>query len=467
MSSRHRSKDQRKARVREIPSVSEVLKYPLVQELLSSQNRSFVVACIRHVLDGVRERALMGDSADISVSTLSCMIVAENESMRRPSFRRVINATGVILHTGLGRALLSDKAVESLKMAAQNYCNLELDLASGRRGTRQVHVEQLICMLTGGESALVVNNNAAAVLLCLHTMASGKEVLVSRGELIEIGGSFRLPDIMEKSGCIVVEVGTTNRTTITDYRSRIRENTGLILKVHTSNYRIVGFTERASLRELVELGHENGIPVMYDLGSGALVPLDSEPVAESALSEGVDVISFSADKLLGGPQAGVIVGKKRWVEPMKKDSFARVMRVCKLTLAAMQVTLLEYLSSKDVFQVNPTLRLISKPLSEIEKSASGLMGKLKRACGDALEIEMINGESMIGGGSFPDRGLPTKLLSIVSPVHSAEELARGLRLGDPPVIGRVEGDRLLLDVRTVRENELGEIVSSLSRVVNE
>lgn len=465
MSKQLRGKDSKKGRLCRIPSVDEVLKYPKVKNLLSVYNRSFVVATVRDVLELLRERILGDEKVDISTDTISSMVSEAIESTKTPSLRRVINATGVILHTGLGRALLSDRAIESIMAVASNYCNLELDLDTGRRGTRQTHVEHLICKLTGGESALVVNNNAAAVLLSLHTIASGREVVVSRGELIEIGGSFRLPEIMEKSGCKLVEVGTTNRTTIEDYCRAVGENTGLLLKVHRSNYKIVGFTESVSLEELIELGQERSIPVMYDLGSGAVIPLDSEPVAEKAVSEGADVITFSADKLLGGPQAGIIVGKKRWVNRMKLDPFARVVRVCKLTLAALQTTLLEYMTSKNISEVNPTLGLISKPLSRIEKSASKLAKELKKIGGERLIIEVIDGNSMIGGGSFPTKGLPTKLVAIHSPHDSVDELARKLRLADPPIIGRVANERLLLDMRTVRETELKEIVSSIKKII--
>ncbi len=465
MSTHQKGKNPPQGKLRRIPSVSDIFKYPAVENLLSSYSRPFIVLTIRNRLEFIRKRILAGEEVDVSRAALSSMVLEAVESARKPTLQRVVNATGVILHTGLGRAFMSENAVEAIRIVASSYCNLELDLDTGRRGTRQTHVEKLLCNLTGGESALVVNNNAAAVLLSLHTIASGREVLVSRGELIEIGGSFKLPEIMAKSGCKLVEVGTTNRTTLEDYRQAVSENTGLLLKVHTSNYRIVGFTERAGLRELVELGQKLGIPVMYDLGSGALVPLDSEPVAERAIHEGADVITFSADKLLGGPQAGVITGRKKLVDQMKSDPFARVARVCKLTLAGLQTTLLEYLSSKDITAENPTISLISKPFPRIEKAASRLARKLKKTCGDRLMIETVDGSSMIGGGSFPTQELPTKLVAIQSTRDTVDELARKLRLGDPPVIARVADEKLLLDMRTVKENEHKEIVSSFQKIV--
>lgn len=463
----HKEEGEQKEKLRDIPSVSEILAYPAVVSLLSSYRRPFIVAIVRDVLAVLREAILAGEKVDISREVLSSMISEAVESIKKPSLRRVINATGVILHTGLGRALISDYAAEAIKTAASDYCNLELDLDTGTRGTRQIHVEKLICNLTGAESALAVNNNAAAVMLSLHTIASGREVIVSRGELIEIGGSFRLPEIMEKSGCTVVEVGTTNRTTLEDYRRAVSENTALLLKVHASNYRIVGFAERVSLRELSELGRDLRIPVMYDLGSGALIPLDSEPVAQRAIAEGAEVITFSADKLLGGPQAGIIAGTKQLVDRMKRDPLARVARVCKLTLAGLQATLLQYVTSRDVVEENPTIQLICKPLLEVEKSASALARKLKKSCGDALTVELMDGDSMIGGGSFPTLQLTTKLVAI-RPAHgSVDELTKKLRLGDPPIIARVANERLLLDMRTVKGSEHKEIVSSFQRIVNQ
>lgn len=464
---RQKERNRPQERLRKIPSVSEIFAYPAVVNLLSSYSRPFVVATIRDLVDLLRKRILDGEQVDVRRESLSLMISEAVESIRSPTLRRVINATGVILHTGLGRALMSDQAVEAIRTAASSYCNLELDLDTGKRGTRQTHIERLICNLTGGESALVVNNNAAAVFLSLHTIASGREVIVSRGELIEIGGSFRLPEIMEKSGCTLVEVGTTNRTTLEDYRRAVGDNTGLFLKVHASNYRIIGFAESVSLKELVKLGRDLDIPVMYDLGSGALIPLDSEPVAERAIDEGADVVTFSADKLLGGPQAGIIAGKKHLIDRMKEDPLARVARVCKLTLAGLQTTLLEYLTSKDVLAQNPTMQLISRSLARIGKSASRLARELKKGCGGRLAIEVVDGNSMVGGGSFPTRELATKLVAI-KPTHSSvDELARKLRLGDPPIIARVANEELLLDMRTVRDHEHREIVASFQNIVNQ
>ena len=449
---------------RKIPSVEKMLQYSELEKLLSAYKRDFIVRCIQDVLKEIRKRVSSGEDVDFSQTGIAARITQKVEQLLKPSLRRVINATGIILHTGLGRAILSRAAREALLEAAGNYCNLELDLASGQRGSRQHHLQQLICTLTGAEACLVVNNNAAAFMLALNTLAYHREVVVARGELVEIGGSFRMPEIMKRSECSMVEVGTTNRVTVEDYRRAVTDDTALFVKVHTSNYRIVGYTTEASLTELVSVGSNIDIPVMYDLGSGSVIPLTqfgltSEPLITAAVKAGTDVVTFSADKMPGGPQAGIILGKKSSIDRIKKNPMARAVRVCKLTLAALEAVLREYLVDRDVQSVNPTLRLISMPLEVIAKRAEKLAATLEKAVGDRITLKIVDGSSMIGGGSFATEELPTKLVSIIPKDISVDELAAQLRQSTPPVIGRIAHDKLILDLRTVTDEQVPEIVS--------
>ncbi|HID94028.1 MAG TPA: L-seryl-tRNA(Sec) selenium transferase [bacterium (Candidatus Stahlbacteria)] len=456
--------------LRQIPSVNQVLKYPEIGSLLKKYNRNFVVRAIRDALGAIRDTIATSDQQlDISAKRITAMVLEIMEKSTKQSLQKVINATGVILHTGLGRAMLSDHAIEAIKEMGSSYCNLELDLESGKRGTRQVHTEKLLCELTGAESALVVNNDAAAVMLALNTLAFEREVIVSRGELIEIGGSFRLPEIMKKSGAKLVEVGTTNRTILDDYRRAVNEQTALILKVHTSNYRIVGFTEAVALKDLIKLGNELNIPIMHDLGSGAMISLDelgldSEPSVIDSVRSGATIVTFSGDKLLGGPQAGIIIGKKGYVESMRSNPLARAVRVCKLTLAALERTLMDYLTSKDILKVNPTLEILTKPVNEISKNASKLVNRLKAILKDKFEVKTVDGYSRIGGGSSPTQEIPTKLVAISITGGSVNKLARDLRLNSPPIIGYIVDDKLMLDLRTVKNEEIQYIVEAFKRI---
>jgi L-seryl-tRNA(Ser) seleniumtransferase len=449
------SKKQTEA-LRKIPPVDQVLKYPEIEKLLKKYNRNFVVKAVRDTLETLRDTiATSEQQLDISAKRITAMALELIEKRTKPSLQKVVNATGIILHTGLGRAMLSNTAIEAIREMGSSYCNLELNLESGKRGTRQVHTEKLLCELTGAESALVVNNDAAAVMLVLNTLAFEKEVIVSRGELIEIGGSFRLPEVMKKSGATLVEVGTTNRTVLDDYREAVNEQTALILKAHTSNYRIVGFTEEANLKDLVNLGNELNIPVAYDLGSGAMISLeefgfDSEPSVIGSVRLGAAVITFSGDKLLCGPQAGIIIGKKEYVESMGKNPLARAVRVCKITLAALERTLMDYLMAKDVSKVNPTLATLTKPVSNISKDAAQLAKKLETILKDRFEVKTVDGHSRVGGGSFPTQELPTKLVAISATEGLVDKLAKDLRLNNPPIIGYILNDKLMLDLRTVK-----------------
>ncbi|MEK7385500.1 MAG: L-seryl-tRNA(Sec) selenium transferase, partial [candidate division NC10 bacterium] len=381
------------------------------------------------------------------------------------SLRPVINATGVVLHTNLGRALLSPLALERLAAVAAAASNLELDLATKERGSRYSHVEGLLRRLTGAEDALVVNNNAAAVLLALETLAHGREVVVSRGELIEIGGEFRIPDIMLRSGAVLREVGTTNRTHLRDYAEAIGPNTALLLKVHTSNYRVVGFTAEVASRELVELGRERGIPVMEDLGSGSLLDLRPygfpyEPTVPETVATGLDLVSFSGDKLLGGPQAGVVVGRREVVGRLKKNPWNRALRIDKFTIAALEATLYAY-ESGTALETVPTLRMLTEPLAAVRSRARRLLRRLAAGTRERLAARVVDDRAQVGGGALPTVELPTAALAVGAKAAEARRLDERLRAGDPPVIGRIAEDRLLLDCRTVLASQLPALAKAL------
>jgi L-seryl-tRNA(Ser) seleniumtransferase len=447
----------RAALLRKIPSVDELLGRPLVVDLSRRAGRALVLDVTRQVLAAVRaelaEAATPETFAEAaSMNALERRIAREVDAWLTPSLRPVINATGVVLHTNLGRAPLSAEALDRLRDAAAGYSNLEYDLATGARGKRDVHTGRLVSHLVGAESAIVVNNNAAAVFLVLHALAVGAEVVVSRGELIEIGDGFRIPDIMAASGVRLREVGTTNRTRLADYERAIGPDTRLLLRVHPSNFRVVGFTAQPSLEELVALGRRHGLPVYEDLGSGCLVDLAAtgidEPIAGASFDAGVSVVSFSGDKLLGGPQAGIIAGKKDVIERIRRNPLFRALRVDKLTIAALEATLRAYLRGAP--DEVPALRMIRLPAEEIRRRAEGFVARLG---GDAsAEIEIVEGNSVVGGGSTPGQSLPTFLIAIRSVGHSATALETRLRRPAtqlPPVVGRIENDRLVLDLRTV------------------
>jgi L-seryl-tRNA(Ser) seleniumtransferase len=398
----------------------------------------------------------------VSLAALEQEIVIEAEASARYSLRPVINASGVVLHTNLGRAPLAHEALAHLAEVSARYSNLEYDLDLGVRGKRDAHTERLFCQLLGAEKTLVVNNNAAAVLLALNTLAEGAEVVVSRGELIEIGGSFRIPEVCAKSGAILREVGTTNRTRIGDYAAAINERTRVLLRVHPSNFRIVGFTARPSLEELVELAQRHNLTSMEDLGSGCLVDLSpqgirDEPTATASLKTGVDVITFSGDKLLGGPQAGIVAGKREPLERIRKNPLFRALRVDKLTIAALETTISLYLQGK--LQAIPALRMIQLSREAIRARAARLAEKISAR--RQISARVQDGDSVVGGGSTPAQSLPTALLAVTHSRHSAQELEELLRQNSPPVIARVEQDTLLLDLRTVFEDQDEELLQAL------
>ncbi|MBI2881031.1 MAG: L-seryl-tRNA(Sec) selenium transferase [Candidatus Tectomicrobia bacterium] len=463
----------RQEKLRALPSVDQVLQ-ALPQESPNGLPAEVAARCVREILEGLRRRIL--EAADAEVAALD----VDRESIARdalralgralaPQLRRVVNATGVILHTNLGRAPLGREILEGAAHVAAGYSNLEYDLESGARGRREAPVEALLQRLIGAEAAGVANNNAAAVHLCLTALAKGKDVVVSRGELVEIGGGFRVPDVMRQSGALLREVGTTNKTRLADYADALGENTALLLKVHTSNYRIVGFTEEVSVSDLVRLGRERGIPVMVDLGSGCLIDLgrhrmSPEPTPAEALSEGADLVTFSGDKLLGGPQAGVFAGRRRMVERAQSHPLMRAFRLGKLGLALLERTLLAYLDPDSLPRKVPAVGLLLAPESEVRARAERLLAGLSGRARERLRPQILPGASRAGGGTLPTESIPTALIALRQREPgglSPDEMEGRLRGMDPPVIGRIQDDALLLDLRTVFPEEEAFVWSAL------
>lgn len=449
--------------LRALPKVDVLCQSQELTALRQEYGDKAVVDAVRQVLATLRQQILEGAVQNLpSTEVLYRQIrecVIQNDL---PSLRTVINGTGIILHTNLGRACLSEKAAQAAADAARRYSNLEYDIAKGQRGTRYVHIEDLLCRLTGAESALVVNNNAAAVLLVLSALTQGGQVVVSRGELVEIGGSFRVPDIMEACGAQLKEVGTTNKTHLSDYQKAITPETKALMKVHTSNYRIVGFTETPSLSALVELGHKNGLPVIEDLGSGCLTNLEQfgihdEPSIQDSLKAGVDVVSFSGDKLLGGPQAGIILGKKKYIDILKKHPLTRAMRVDKMTLAALEATLRSYESG--CLEEIPVLDMLSASVEVLQQKAEVLASLLAES---GITAAIVPVEGRVGGGSAPNQSLPSFAVALTGDVNTLEEK---LRLGLHPIIGRIHNDQYLLDVRTLWEEDFPVIVAAIKEAL--
>ncbi len=381
--------------------------------------------------------------------------------------KRVINGTGVVIHTNLGRSLLPEHTTTRLTVAGSHYTNLEFDLETGKRGSRYGLVEEIICDLTGAEAALVVNNNAAAVLISLETLARNKEVIVSRGQLVEIGGSFRIPDVMKKSGASLVEVGATNRTHLYDYEGAITEATALLLKVHTSNFRIIGFTSEVSAEELVELGMKYDLPVMEDLGSGSLIDLStfglpSEPTVQEVVKAGVDVVTFSGDKLLGGPQAGIIVGREKFISRIKKNPLNRALRIDKFTLASLESVLKDYYDREGVLSKNQTLRMISEDPERIKKRAQRCLRRLRRAVKNCNSLSVRKTMSRVGGGALPEYSLASWALELIPEEQSISQMEHDFRAFQIPLIGRIENDRFLIDFRTVLDQDIPEISTMLA-----
>jgi L-seryl-tRNA(Ser) seleniumtransferase len=447
--------DEPHRRLGEIPSIDKLLATRWAQSLLAAHARAFVVAALRRACEALREDIRTGRIGEGSIDgAIEERAVTEATRGAEQRLIEVVNATGVVLHTNLGRALLPEEAIEALMRAAGKATALELDLGSGRRGDRDDVVEEDLCALTGAEAASVVNNNAAAVLLALNTLAEGREVVVSRGELVEIGGSFRIPEVMAKSGAMLREVGTTNRTHVADYSDAIGPRTAALLKVHTSNYRVVGFTAAVSLAELVALGRERGVPVIEDLGSGALVDLSAlglpkEPVVAERVAQGADVITFSGDKLLGGPQAGVLVGRAAAIARIKANPLKRALRPGKLTLAALAAVLKLYRRAPDLPRALPTLRWLTRPVAEMEAVGRSAIALLRQALGGGFELELADSRSEIGSGALPTETLPTKVIAIRHERQGPDAIAARFRAARPPILGRVHEKRFLLDLRGV------------------
>ena len=458
--------DKAQALLRGLPGVDALVGRAAEHLDLRSVPRQRVTESAREVLAAERRRVLEGASSVAEASTLAERVVARLTRSGVFSLDRVINATGVVLHTNLGRALLSPVAQERLRTAAAGYTNLEMDIGEKERGSRYAHVDGLLQRLTGAPASLVVNNCASAVLLALESLARGKEVIVSRGELIEIGGEFRIPDIMRRSGAVLREVGTTNRTHLKDYAQAIGPETGLILKVHTSNYRVVGFTAAVSSRELSLLGRERGIPVMEDLGSGCLVDLRRygfpyEPTVPEVVASGVDIVSFSGDKLLGGPQAGIVVGQAELVERLARNPLNRALRIDKFTVAALEATLYAY-EAGEALETIPTLRMLTEPPAAIRRRARGLLRRLTAEVQSRLGAMLVDATSQVGGGALPTVELPTIALALGSAERRPEDLDDRLRAARPPVLGRLLDDRLLLDFRTVLPADVPALAATLA-----
>lgn len=450
--------------LRKIPKVDELLRHPSLSSL--SCQHTVLTESVREVIDTLRQQILAGEEPCLEEESICEEVIRCVTKKTTMSLRPVINATGIVLHTNLGRAKLSDAAVKAIQSVAQDYNTLEYNLEKGSRGSRYAHVEKLISKLTGAEDAMVVNNNAAAVMLVLSTMAKGKEVAVSRGELVEIGGAFRVPEIMAQSGGTLVEVGTTNKTHPSDYVKAVSENTGAFLKVHTSNFKIMGFFEEVSLDEMVTLGHERNIPVIYDLGSGAMVRLEDygildEPNVLDAMKSGADVISFSGDKLMGGPQAGIIIGKREYIEAMKKNPLTRAFRIDKLTLAALEATLREYLDPAEALQNNPTLRMITATMETLVPKGEKLFACMEKVRDDSFSVALTEDVGQVGGGSVPTQMIRSSVVAITPAYVSLDVLEKRLRELSLPIIARISKDRLLLDVRTIEEHHFDYVAESI------
>jgi L-seryl-tRNA(Ser) seleniumtransferase len=454
--------------LRSLPAVGQLLKHPLFIEHRAGTDPALLVAILREEIASERVRRLAGESPR-DPDELAHRALDRLERVFKPRLRRIVNGTGVVINTNLGRSPLSAKVLENLTAVASGYSNLEMDLESGQRGSRYAHVEDLICRLTGAEAAVVVNNCAAAVLLITDTFARGRDVVVSRGQLVEIGGSFRLPEVIVASGARLVEVGTTNKTYLSDYQRAISPETGLLMLSHTSNYRIIGFTAEADRGELAALGKAQGVVTVEDLGSGLLVDLTRwgvppEPTVQASVAAGLDLVAVSGDKLLGGPQSGLIVGKRELIKRLKLNPLLRALRQDKLGLAALEGTLQLYLAPETLALQVPILAMMAKTPSELEGQAKRLAERLATATG--IETQVLAGFSAIGGGTLPGVELPTWLVALKPSKLSLDELARRLRTGDPGVVGRIADGRYLLDPRTFLENDDGRVAEALGKALS-
>jgi L-seryl-tRNA(Ser) seleniumtransferase len=460
--------------LRMLPGVDHVLELVKAVRFFENIPKTVVVNSIRETLEILRNSILTAKhkirEESLSEDRIIELVKALAKKAMTLNLKNLVNATGVVVHTNLGRSLLPGEVIENIAVVAGCYSNLEYDLDAGKRGSRYSNIEDIVCEISGAQAAMVVNNNAGAVLLCLDTIARNREVIVSRGELVEIGGSFRIPDVMTKSGGILKEVGTTNRTHMKDYENAINEHTALLLKVHRSNYSVIGFTAEVSLKELVELGKRHNVKVMEDLGSGTFIDfskygLIKEPTVQESVAAGADMVTFSGDKLLGGPQAGIIVGKKRLLEQIKKNPLARALRIDKLTLAALEATLCLYRDEAKAVRRIPTLRMLTMDINEIEQRASKLMVNLKKIDASRLRIDLIDLSSKAGGGALPLLELPSKCLRIQIEGLSANTLEINMRKNSTPIIGRIEDEAFIVDPRTLRDDDLPIIESAFEHVL--
>ena len=453
-----------------LPSVDEILRSNQGVQWLNVYPRRYVIQAIREVIDSRRKEILKGFISDISEESMMAEIENTMEKLSSYSLRPLINATGIVIHTNLGRSILSEKSLENIKKVSGSFSNLEYDLKAGKRGKRYTHVIRVLKEVTGAEDALIVNNNAAAVFLCLNTLSKGKEAIVSRGELVEIGGSFRMPEVMSASSAILREVGTTNKTHLHDYERAINDNTALIVKVHKSNFRVSGFVDEVSVEDLVSLGRRYQIPVMFDLGSGCLIDLKpfgihDEPVVRDIVNTGIDITTFSGDKLLGGPQGGIIVGRKEYIEKIHKNPLTRAMRIDKLTLAGFEATLMEYIEEEKAIENIPTLRMLLQKPEVIRERAKRIAKRLKREIKD-VQITVMADTSRAGGGSLPELDFPTYVVTIRSDNVSVNEFEERLRNGNPPIISRIKEGSMIIDARTIRTQDLDDLIKGIKSALS-
>lgn len=454
-----------------LPSVDEILKSEKGLQWQESYPRRNVLKAIREIIEGKRQAILKDELKEIAMDVILTEVQKRIAKLSEFSLKPVINATGVVIHTNLGRSVLSEEILENVKKAACEYSNLEYDLEKGERGKRYSHIQRLLNEITGAESSLIVNNNAAAVFVCLSALAKGGEVIVSRGELVEIGGSFRVPDVMASSGAILREVGTTNKTHLHDYERAINENTALLLKVHQSNFRTIGFTRQVEIDELATLSRKHNIPVMFDLGSGCLIDLKPygihiEPTVQDIVKSGCDIVTFSGDKLLGGPQGGIIVGKAELIEKIAKNPLMRAVRIDKLTLAAFEAVLMSYLDEDKAKKEIPTLNMLLQDVNGIKARAKKIATRLHREIKQSVaEIDVMEDSSQSGGGALPEIEFKTYVVAIKPKKLSVNKLEERLRHGNPPIIARIKDDMLIIDARTIMNHEIEALVKGTAAAV--
>ncbi|MBM7555732.1 L-seryl-tRNA(Sec) selenium transferase [Halanaerobacter jeridensis] len=464
----------RKNHLRSIPAVNDLLAHEQGEKLVNDYSHELVVEAIREVTEELRGKIFnieLSGLKELKIDSKSILAQVQHylESKMSDQLLTAVNATGVVVHTNLGRSLLCDAAKDKLLDVASNYSTLEINRDTGERGSRYELVEELLTELTGAEAALVVNNNAAAVLLAVSALASGQEAIIARGQLVEIGGSFRIPEVMEQGGAELRGIGTTNRVHLADYKNAINEETGMILKVHTSNYRVVGFSKEVELEELVDLGTQYELPVVEDLGSGVLLDLRDEGLSyeqtvQDCIAAGADVVTFSGDKLLGGPQAGIIVGQEEYIEQMKSHPLNRALRVDKFTLGSLEATLQQYRDLEQAKEKIPTLEMITRTQEQLKTRAQEFATELEEVITDNLTLEIKQDSSRVGGGAYPNEGLPTYVLALEDESLTAEELAEELRLHDPPIFSRISDEQVILDVRTLQSEDEEHIISAVQNL---